>query len=305
MKFAFRTLIIFVLASLLIQSCASVPTPLIPTPVIPTLEMPTATKLVVQDPPTLVPATATLAPSPMPASTATSAPTSRLNPDPIRETPASLMLHRKNAGFDAVQFVRDFIGVLKQTDLQVTTYRQLAKTPELSVVKKGKLFIFSIDDIYLRYPIDPSVKEMIGLLLGAGYPAVLGVITDGSSAYPETVDTLRTLQGLGWEIASHSDTHRNLADVEKMAPKSVYPEIKASLDKLEAALGLRPITLILPEGQMTRGDQQIKRSGVLWVVGINGGTRYDSRAAYYYVGREGPDGDAQNTLAIMLKRFSP
>jgi peptidoglycan/xylan/chitin deacetylase (PgdA/CDA1 family) len=215
------------------------------------------------------------------------------------------MLHRKNARFDAVQFLRDFIGVLKQTDMQAITYRQLIQTSDLSINKKGKLFIFSIDDIYLRYPIDPSVKEMIGLLQEAGYPAVLGIITDGSYAYPETVDTLKTLQNLDWEIASHSDTHRNLAEVEKMAPKSIYPDIKASLDKLEAALGLRPITLILPEGQMTRGDQQIKRSGVLWVVGINGGTWYDKSAAYYYVGRESPDGSAQNTLASMLKRFDP
>ena len=134
---------------------------------------------------------------------------------------------------------------------------------------------------------------------------MLGVITEGNYAYPETVETLRKLQGIGWEIASHSDTHRNLAEVEKIAPKSIYPEIKTSLDKLEKALSIRPITLILPEGQMTRGDEQIKRSGILWVIGINGGTEYDTRDPYYYLGREGPDGTAEATFAIMQKRFNP
>ena len=215
------------------------------------------------------------------------------------------MLHRRNYKFDSVQFLKDFIAVLKQNDVQLITYRRLSEKNLPAASPQTRQFIISIDDIYLRYPIDPSVMEMIGALVQAGYPAVLGVITEGDYVYPETVATLRKLQILGWEIASHSDTHRNLAEVEKIAPKSIYPEIKTSLDKLETALSLRPVTLILPEGQMTKGDQQIKRSGVLWVVGIAGGAQYDTRSAYYYVGREGPDGTALNTFSILLKRFSP
>lgn len=234
--------------------------------------------------------------------TATMTVTVTPTPGPIWDTPASLMLHRKNDQFDTVQFLREFIGLLQQSGASVLTYRSLAGQP---VASTSRPFIISIDDIYLRYPIDPSVLEMIGLLREAGYPAVLGVVTEGDYPYPETVATLMALQDLGWEIASHSDLHHNLASMEKVAPKSIFPEIRTSLDKLESALGRRPITLILPEGQMTRGVLQLTRTGVLWVVGISGGNQYDTRQAFRYVGREGPDGDARATFEIMLKRFGP
>lgn len=288
-------LVVLMIVGLLLQSCGSAPATT-PIPTNNPIAAATATS-------TAVAPTRSAAPSP--TNTRLPEPTRTASPDPVQNTPASLMLHRRNVKFDALQFLKDFIVVLKQNDAQVITYRSLSDKNTKTAPKQGKQFIISIDDIYLRYPIDESVQEMINALVEAGYPAVLGVITEGDQAYPETVGTLRKLQNLGWEIASHSDTHRNLADVEKMAPKSIYPEIKTSLDKLELAVGLRPVTLILPEGQMTRGDQQIKRSGVLWVVGIAGGTQYDTRSAYYYVGREGPDLTAMNTFSIMLKRFSP
>jgi peptidoglycan/xylan/chitin deacetylase (PgdA/CDA1 family) len=298
MKIFQRISVVLFTASLLLQSCASAPLPP-PTPTqvdtpAPTPTMQTSTP----EPPTLTPAPSE---TPLPQPTPLDTPT----PNPIRRTPATLMLHRRNAQFDSVQFLKDMIAILKQNEMEVVTYRRLVKKPDLTIAKQGKLFIITIDDIYLRYPIDPGVLEMINLLVDAGYPAVLGVVTESDSAYPETVETLRKLQDLGWEIASHSDTHRNLAQVEKIAPKSIYPEIKTSLDKLEKALDIRPISLILPEGQMTWGDEQIKRSGVLWVVGINGGSQYDTREPYHYLGREGPDGNARDTFAIMFNRFNP
>jgi peptidoglycan/xylan/chitin deacetylase (PgdA/CDA1 family) len=296
MKIVPRILIVFSLTSLFLQSCASAPLP--PTPTRAEPPVPAAIQISTLEPSTLTPASSE---TPLPQTTPLNTPT----PDPIRNTPATLMLHRPNSQFDSMQFLKDFITILKQNEMEVVTYQKLVKKPDLTLVKQHKLFIISIDDIYLRYPIDPGVLEMITLLVDAGYPAVLGVVTESDNAYPETVETLRKLQNIGWEIASHSDTHRNLAQVEKIAPKSIYPEIKASLDKIEKTLDIRPITLILPEGQMTRGAEQIKRSGVLWVVGINGGSQYDTREPYHYLGREGPDGTVQNTFAIMLKRFNP
>ena len=294
MKIIRFSLIMFILASLFVQSCAG--TLLTPIPKLVDTPIPVK-QTFTAEPPIMTPIpNETL----FPQATLLSTPT----PDPILHTPATLMLHRRNAQFDSVQFLKDFIAILKQNEMEVVTYRRLIKKPDLTSVKQGKLFIITIDDIYLRYPIDPGVMEMITLLVDAGYPAVLGIITESDYAYPETVETLRKLQNIGWEIASHSDTHRNLAAVEKVAPKSIYPEIKASLDKIERTLDIRPITLILPEGQMTRGDEQIKRSGVLWVVGINGGNQYDTRNPYHYLGREGPDGTAQNTFAIIRKRFN-
>jgi peptidoglycan/xylan/chitin deacetylase (PgdA/CDA1 family) len=223
----------------------------------------------------------------------------------MRQTPLTLMLHRSHSRFDAVAFLRDFIVLVQQADRRVVTYREIAENPTITATEQGKLVIFTIDDIYLRYPMDPSVREMIALLKEAGFPAVLGIVTEGDYAYPETVATLNELTALGWEVASHSDTHRNLREIQKISPKAIYPEIKTSLDKLEKALGQRPITLILPEGQMTQGDQQLKRANLLWIVGINGGVTYETDATYYYVGREGPAGDAATTFSVMLKRFAP
>lgn len=287
----------FIIVFILLQSCATASIQPAQAPIATTIPMvPTATSL---------PPTQAASPTLDNVELVFATPVSTAIPDPIRRTPLTLMLHRRNYRFDSVQFLKDLIPVLKQNEMQVVTYRALVKQPDLTLTQQGKLFIITIDDIYLRYPIDPSVLEMIRVLVDAGYPAVLGVITESDYAYPETVDTLRNLQNIGWEIASHSDTHRNLAEVEKIAPKSIYPEIKASLDKLEKALTTRPITLISPEGQMTRGDEQIKRSKVLWIIGINGGTEYDTRDPYYYLGREGPDGTAEATFGIMQKRFNP
>jgi peptidoglycan/xylan/chitin deacetylase (PgdA/CDA1 family) len=144
---------------------------------------------------------------------------------------------------------------------------------------------------------------MIDLLKNAGYPAVLGVITESDYVAPETVKILKELSALGWEIASHTDSHRNLQEVQNLSPKAIFPDVKTSLDKIENALGLRPITLVLPFGQMTATDEQIKRSAVQWVVGINGGVTYEMDAAYYYVGRESPDADPRETFRNMQLRF--
>ncbi len=258
--------------------------------------------------PTTAVSSATPPPTLEPTFTPLLFPTLAASPTPLpvtRQTPMTLMLHRSHAKFDAVAFLRDFIALVQQSDLRVVTYRQIAENPAMTATEQGRLLIFTIDDIYLRYPIDSSVREMIALLKEAGYPGVLGIITEGDYAYPETVATLKELTALGWEVASHSDTHRNLRQIQKISPKGIYPEIKTSLDKLEKTLGARPITLILPEGQMTQGDQQLKRANLLWIVGINGGVTYETTATYYYVGREGPAGDAATTFAIMQKRFAP
>jgi peptidoglycan/xylan/chitin deacetylase (PgdA/CDA1 family) len=225
--------------------------------------------------------------------------------DPIRHTPPTLMLHRKNLSFDSVQFLKDFIVVLKQNNMCVITYQKIGKNPEITATQQGKLFIITIDDIYLRYPIDPSVLEMIALLRQAGYPAVLGVVTESAYAYPETARTLKELSAAGWEIASHTDQHSNLGVMAKTAPRYVYTEVQTSVDKIEKAVGVVTHTLVLPEGQMVNDSRFIKRAGIVWIVGINGGDTYDIRKDIVYVGREGPDGTAEQTFKIMMGRFNP
>ena len=153
-------------------------------------------------PSTISPVHPTSQPKPTFTSTTTPLPTETEIPQPtlsptalplVRQTPPTLMLHRNNAKFDAVQFLREMIGIIKENDLRVVTYRDIQEDPAITATEQGKLFIITIDDIYLRYPMHESVVEMIALLQEAGYPAVLGIVTEGEFAYPETVAKFKEL----------------------------------------------------------------------------------------------------------------
>jgi peptidoglycan/xylan/chitin deacetylase (PgdA/CDA1 family) len=223
--------------------------------------------------------------------------------DPIRNTPPTLMLHRPNLQFDSLAFLKEFINILQQNNMKVVTYRDIYEDPDITATEKGKLFIITIDDISLAYPMGLRVLEMIEVLREAGYRAVLGVVTQTDYPYPETVAKLKELSDVGWEIASHTDNHANLGKLEKASVKLVTNEVFPSLDKIEKSIGIRPITLVLPEGQMVNNIEILHDMDLYWVVGINGGITYDSRDKIIYVGREGPDKNAEYTYKIMKMRF--
>ena len=223
--------------------------------------------------------------------------------DPIRSTPPTIMLHRPNTNYDSIKFLKDLIAILKQNDMRVVTYRDIYNDPAITATEKAKLFIITIDDIYLPYPIHADFLEMIDLLQEAGYPAVLGVVTSTDYADPQTSARLKELSDAGWEIATHTNEHVNLGQMEKTSPRYVYTEISTSMDKIEKTVGVRPITLILPEGQMVNDARFIKRAGIYWCVGINGGITFDSQKELIYVGRESPDGTAEQTFQYMRNRF--
>jgi len=213
------------------------------------------------------------------------------------------MLHRPSGTFDSIAFLKDLIIILKQNDMKVVTYQDLYKNPSITATEAGKLFIITIDDIYLPYPVHSTHLEMIDMLREAGYPAVLGIVTDTDYADPDTAALLNELSDSGWEIATHTNKHTNLGEMEKTAPRYVFTEISTSMDKIEKVTGIRPITLILPEGQMVNDARFIKRAGVHWVVGINGGITYNCQQDLVYVGRESPAGTADQTFENMMKRF--
>ena len=243
-------------------------------------------------------ATATEAPSATPEDTPTALPS-------VRQVPMTLMLNQPTSSLDSVAFLEEMIPLIEQEGLQVVTYNRLNEDPDLTFTAQGKLMIITIDNIYLKYPINDKIMQMIDMLKEAGYPAVLGIITEGERADPETSATLRELTELGWEIASNSDTYRNLLEVQQIAPKSIADEIDISLDKVQTATGIRPTTFILPYGAMIDEDEQIKRTDVIWIVGFYGGETYDTDAAYYYVGRQNPAGTPEQTLTTMKQRFNP
>ena len=114
---------------------------------------------------------------------------------------------------------------------------------------------------------------------------------------------MKELSDSGWEIASHTDTHANLGKLEKASEKLVYREVIPSLDKIEKAIDVRPITLILPEGQMVNDRSILYNMNLYWVVGINGGITYNSEKELIYVGRESPAKTAEQTFQNMRNRF--
>lgn len=280
-----KLLSLFFAISLTLSACGTAPIPsVITTPT----ELPTATATYTSIPPT---------------ATATTIPTITPTLDPIRSTPPTIMLHRPNLNFDSLGFLKDLLVILKQENMKVITYRDISVNPALTATEMGHLFIITIDDVYLPYPIDPKVQEMIAAIREAGFPAVLSVVTLGDYAYPETVTLLKELVDEGWEVATHTNNHDNLGVMEGKAPRAVGPEISISMDKIENAIGIRPITLVLPEGQMVNNAEPLKEAGVIWAVGINGGVTYDDQKILHYVGRESPAKTAELTFKNMEARF--
>lgn len=247
--------------------------------------------------------TVTAIPSPTLTPAPTLSPTAVPTLSPIRSTPPTLMLHRPNLNFDSLAFLKDFIQLIKLNNMEVVTYRYIYNHPDITAIDKGKLFIITIDDIFLAYPIDKRVLEMIRILREAGYPAVLGVVTETDYVDPQNGTLLKELSDLGWEIATHTDTHANLGKLEEASLRLVTQEVTVSMDKIEKLTGIRPITLVLPEGQMVNYTETIQKAGIHWIVGIGDGTTYDVRDPILYVGREGPYNNARKTWKIMKERF--
>ncbi len=290
-------LIIMALPALLLSGCAGAPA--LP-PSMPTL--PPALTLSSTPPNTPFPLspviTLTFTPSLLPSPT--SPPLFQ-----IRHTPMTLMLHPGTAVFDPVAFLKGFIALLEENNIRVITYQDILEDPGITAREQGKLAIITIDDVFLQAPPNPSVEKMISLLLEAGYPAVLGVVTQGSVPNEETVGLLQRLGEGGWEIATHTDTHLNLGELEKSSPGLVSLQVGISQDKIENAIGVRPAALILPYGQNVYDMRLLGNVGIIWVVGIPGGNSYDTAQNIHYVGREGPDGSPLATFTVMMRRFNP
>ncbi len=247
--------------------------------------------------------TPTLEPSPAPRSSPTVEPSPTGALSELRRTPPTLMLHRENLDFDPVAFMQEFIPLLQQGGFRTVTYRDISREPWITATHEGKLFIITIDDIELQAPIDPSVAKVIAMLEEAGCTAVLGVITEGTKPDVQTVQRLKELVAEGWEMAAHTDTHVDLHELEKISPYGARLEFRTCADKIEAAIGVRPITLVLPYGSMVADLKILTREHVVWVAGINGGRQYRMSNVVFFVGREGPSGDAASTYKAILDRF--
>jgi peptidoglycan/xylan/chitin deacetylase (PgdA/CDA1 family) len=213
------------------------------------------------------------------------------------------MLHESHEGFDAPEFLRQFLAAADDHHLRTVTYSQLEADPSLLASGAGQLLIITIDDVFLQSRLDPSILEMIGILLEAKAVAVLGVVTEGRAASTDTATTLRELAALGWEIATHGDSHRDLHEIEMESPGHVRYDIRDSKEKLADAVGVQAQVLILPFGQMVDDARLLHKEGIKWAVGISGGGTIDLTDRLIYVGRQPPLSDAVQTLEVMLRPF--
>lgn len=82
------------------------------------------------------------------------------------------MMHPSTHTFDAVGFLREFILILQENHIKVITYQDMTRDPDIAAREAGKLAIITIDDISIgnMNGVNPSVVEMIGLLVEAEYP---------------------------------------------------------------------------------------------------------------------------------------
>ncbi len=261
---------------------------------------------------TSTPIPATVTPSaPAPSFTWTPTPENTLAPTPagtldtLRRTPPTLMLHMSNPDFDSVKFLAGMVQILQEHKLRVVTYQAISAHPEITATEQGRLFIITIDDVSLQAEIDPSIQKMIAILREAGYPAVLGVVTAGKGTNANTVRTLKELAGEGWEIAMHTDSHADLHEIEKVSMYGARQEIQTCRKKIMDAIGVKPITLVLPYGDMVENLKIMYRENIVWAVGIVAGEKYRTTNYVYYVGRESPATDPETTFRNLMNRFNP
>jgi len=196
------------------------------------------------------------------------------------------------------------VQILKEKDIHVVTYMDITRQPDISAAEQGRLFIITIDDVSLQAKIDPSIQEMIAILRKAGYPAVLSIVTEGKLADEETAAALKALAGEGWELAMHTENHTNLHLLEQTSSYGARLEIRTCSEKIFNATGVKPITLVLPYGDMVENLKILYRENVVWSVGIVGGEKYRTTNFVYYVGRESPAGDPAYTFQVMMTRFN-
>ena len=109
------------------------------------------------------------------------------------------------------------------------------------------LVTFVIDDGWIT---DYTIKKPIFDAHGA-----VGVLAIISARRPQSEVRLREMQAAGWEIASHTRTHRDLTTLNR---EELESEIAGSKAELEA-IGLHVHALVYPYGRGNRLVQRLSR----------------------------------------------
>jgi peptidoglycan/xylan/chitin deacetylase (PgdA/CDA1 family) len=245
------------------------------------------------------------------AGAATLAPAIRLAANGARnsiEVPPTLMLHTK----DKWQLSK-ILNWLADNEYNSINYVDLLAFIEKNKPLPAKPVILTIDDIGSHY-IQPYFLAMAEMVEAMGYKGVFGVVTRESPARtPDIWAKLRGLAERGWEMDSHTNRHVSLPRLQ--TAEEVREEITSSIKRIEDGIGIRPMAMIAPYGNVLTGkitadgrvitstgdfDRRIfdavREMQVPFVVGIlKGRITPPDMAQPYYVGRVGVGVDYRQT----------
>lgn len=222
------------------------------------------------------------------------------------DTPPTLMLHTRDR-WKLDQLVK----LLNEEGYTSINYAMLLSAIEGKSKLPARPVILSIDDLGASY-IQPYFLEMADVIEGAGHRGVFGVVVNEAANHtPKNWARLRELSDRGWEMDSHTCTHRSLPRITTQ-PEMDF-EIIDSVKRLEDGIGKRPIALLAPYGNVyshhrlrvfdERLFETTSRAGVSFIVGIVEGRKINSEAKPpYYTGRIGP-GDDHLSAMENLKNF--
>jgi peptidoglycan/xylan/chitin deacetylase (PgdA/CDA1 family) len=236
--------------------------------------------------------------------------------------PPSVMLHARQDHLDNLARLLDW---LRARDYTPITYRVLWDTLTAGGDLPLRPVILSIDDLVLVKKSNnfDFIEKMVNILIEQQVAAVLAINTeplvegvDGQVVrLTDQDDTLwakaRTWAEQGIELATHTQSHRNLDDA-RMTADDYHYEIGGSAQIIADRTGQTVITLVLPYGNGTIDGQhdapllppivdECRRSGIGMVVGVAGGRvplgpQPAAAQPVYFVGRVGPERDHFDTL---------
>ncbi len=254
------------------------------------------------------------------------------------DVPPSLMLHSANIKFfpELIPLIQDNFFTITYEDWKAEIKRRnksiqmisrklcieediLSGFTDVQYLDKLPLII-SIDDVGTSW-IRKEHLDMFEYLDNRCMRAVIGIQPDKRiSEYDHYWQILLNLSENGWELATHTITHPPLTRVSK---QRVDYEVGESCNRIEEAVGRKPITLIAPFGDSwpptnyREGNMNLYKScqnfEIEYIAGIAAGRtlldldsldevlhHYEMDDIPKYVGRVIPDSNSNITLERLL-----
>ncbi|HRE46797.1 MAG TPA: polysaccharide deacetylase family protein [Aggregatilineales bacterium] len=223
-------------------------------------------------------------------------------------TPPTLMFHTK----DRWKLER-IMTLIADQGYEPIQYAELLKAIQGVAALPPKPIILTIDDLGTAY-IQPYFLAMAEVIEAAGYRGVFAVVTNETAARtPKSFAVIRELAERGWELTSHTTSHRSLPRILNSETGALEAEIVGSARRMEDGLGISPIALVAPYGNVysehrlrvfdERIFETMRLTSYQFLVGIVGGRVIDTNTERpYYVGRVGPGNDWRDT-DVYLRYF--